>query len=226
MEVFLGALAVSAVASVSLWYLRPEQKMRRMLRRMTRVEIGKARDNKPVIVTGKLGFAGEPLVAPLTGRRCAAYTVVVEEQRGTTWTRIIEETRATDFFVRDETGKAHVLMNQSMDERAVVTLDRGFDHRSTPSRLTEFLARRGESTTGLFFERPLQAHEGVLEEGVLVVAAAVGRWEPDPEPDPVGTLYRESPRKLVLQSTPGLAVQASDSVEILRDVARGAAAAK
>src|SRR5687768_6040578 len=74
--------------------------------------IGHVRDRSIVRVTGRLGYLTEPMRAPLTGRTCALYEVIVEEHRGSgkhsRWVTIIHDAGGQPFLLRDSTGKAYV----------------------------------------------------------------------------------------------------------------------
>src|SRR5262249_46536418 len=144
----------------------------------------------------------QPLVAPLSGRPCACYEVVVEELHGggkhRRWRKVIHELVACDFVLRDQTGKAVVrgsgaqlLVHQDANFRS------GFFNDSMP-HLDAFLARHGRSSRGWIFNKRIRYNEGVLEANEPVVAYGYARWEPDPTPDPGAPAagYREGPTRL------------------------------
>src|SRR5690606_24705151 len=86
-----------------------------------------------------------PLVAPLSGRSCVCWRVVVEERRrsGKTsyWKPIIDEHDATDFFLRD--GEARALIRTAHVHPVLERDGRftsGFLHEPAPA-LERFLAQ-------------------------------------------------------------------------------------
>ncbi|HEX8953926.1 MAG TPA: hypothetical protein VF945_18845, partial [Polyangia bacterium] len=74
--------------------------------------------------------------------------------------------------------------------------------------LERFLAERGIATEGTFFRKSLRGQEGILEAGERVAVGGIARWVPDP--DAAGGSYRETPKRLVLESSESLGIFLSD----------------
>ncbi|MBL8718622.1 MAG: hypothetical protein JNL79_21755, partial [Myxococcales bacterium] len=115
----------------------------------------------------------------ISGRRCAYYRVVVEEQYESSgrrsWRDVLDEQDGVDFLVKDETGEALV---KTTRVEAVLEKDRskssGFLRDATPE-LEAFLKKHGRSSEGLVFNRTLRYREGVVEAGERVAVAALVR---------------------------------------------------
>lgn len=164
-----GALAAS---------LHPHWIPRSIVRRMREVEhveIGAFPHGALGRVAGELELVEGELTAPLTGRRCAAYEVVVEELRGAGSRRVVQEIKAVPFVVDDGTGRALVhpehadfaITADVDDEEAGVLVD------PTP-RQRDFLVRSGHASLAAHNSLTvLRFHEGVLAPGERV--AVVGR---------------------------------------------------
>jgi hypothetical protein len=198
----LGFLA-SFVGVVLAWdSLTLDGRRRRLLGRARRTQIADVRDGTVVKIVGQLSFIGEPLGAPLSGRRCAYYEATVDESSGRAPIQLIRERRGQDFILRDDSGKALV----RMDEASAVLVMRDAQFSSggdadPTAVMTAFLARHGQSSRGLLFAKSLNYREGVLEPGERIAVLGLARWEPDPDPDRGALGYRELPMRLVVQAS-------------------------
>lgn len=133
-------------------------------------------------VVGKVEFAGEPLIAPLSGRRCAHYYVLVEEKvssgKSSHWNTLIEEEVAGKFVIRDGRYCAHI---NSQNVKSYLVEDRqfasGFGNDATPE-LERYLNAHGQKSEGYFgWNKTIRYKEGVLEEGELIAAVGRGEWK-------------------------------------------------
>jgi hypothetical protein len=84
---------------------------------------------------------------------------------------------------------------------------------SSDPDLERFLAERGIATEGAFFRKNLRGREGILEAGERVAVGGIARWLPDP--DAAGGSYRETPKRLVLESSESLGIFLSDDKSAL-----------
>lgn len=182
----LVTLAVLAVFGVLAYWFGGDQVTRRALQRVPRKRIGDLRDGEEARVIGVVGVEA-PIRAPISGRRCAYYRVVVEEQYESSgrrsWRDVLDEQDGVDFLVKDETGEALV---KTTRVEAVLEKDRskssGFLRDATPE-LEAFLKKHGRSSEGLVFNRTLRYREGVVEAGERVaVAGLVRRKTPEARP--------------------------------------------
>lgn len=150
-------------------------------------------------VTGHvLGPFGQPvMLAPLTGRPCVYYEVVVQKSRrtkqGTRWSEILRETCAVPFAIHDGTGRAIIDPYQ----HAGVWLVRDAQqysagaHTTTPAQQA-LLDRHGAAPPGWLFDPTLRYLEAVISVGELVTVLGQGVREPDPDGPPAAD-YRGLP---------------------------------
>ncbi len=133
-------------------------------------------------VVGKVEYVGEPLIAPLSGRRCAYYYVLVEQQvstgKSSHWENVIEEEVGGKFVIRDGRHCAHI---NSRNIKSVLVEDRqyksGFGNDAT-SELERYLNAHGQKSEGTFgWNKNMRYKEGVLEEGELIAAMGKGEWK-------------------------------------------------
>jgi hypothetical protein len=212
-SVLLAALALPfSVLIFALWRLRSLKpaRTRRALRKRQRSDIRTALGG-PVKVAGSLLLGDKSLRAPLSGRTCALYDVVVFVH-GEVDKVLIQERRACDFLVDDGTGTALVRAGAvdqgspgSKLELAIVQDGRyesGIFNDATPE-LERFLSIYGEKSKGLLLNRKLSYREGVFVAGEHVVVYGQARREPDPDAAADGGSYRERPTRLVIEPLAG-----------------------
>ena len=201
---------------------------RRLKRRLQKLPISKTiaqtPENEDVRVSGVLAFVeGKPaLIAPLTKRPCAAWRVIVEEQRSngksSSWHTVVNESDSTDFALVDESGRAIV-------DGTALSLALDFDeahkqdmfNEGSP-KLKEFLATRGVKTHGLLLKKSLRAREGALEEGEVVTVGGVGVFMNDPSAQ---SGYRGTAKLLRISALSTGELIATDDRKVYRDQGQG-----
>jgi hypothetical protein len=211
----LLVIAIVAVVGImaGAWWFSPHQRVLRAIRGVPRVPIPEAVEGSIVRIVGRVRGGDAVLSAPISGRPCAHYDVLVEEyvRRGKRghWRTVVHEIQSCDFTLEGDQGAA--LVRTTVLEGAVLRDHRrssGFLNDASPS-LDALLARHGRSSTGLFgMNRSLRYREGVLEPGEEVAVVGLATWVSDPEPGrPVtgaigGGQYRESarPRRLEIRA--------------------------
>lgn len=116
-----------------------------------------------------------PIVAPLSGRACTYYKIVIEVRDGDGWKRVAYEARGQSFELDDGTGIALV---DPGDANVEVDYDRQYELRPDQRVVQPIaeLARRFKLPAELVMIR-----EGVLEVGEVV--AARGRLVIEVDPD-------------------------------------------
>lgn len=199
----LAVVGVTQLAAVvgSTWQQRRQKRaLARKVGGGARVEIAAVREGQSVRVVGEL-VGPLPLIAPLTHRRCACWTVEVEV-RGVLgyWTargrRVGSE--PTSFTIRDRGGQAVI---ETAGADVVIALGAGRQ-----------LVRAADDETTRWAERcglwRLPAGVVRLVEGALTAdhpIAVVGVGAREPDPDATGERgYRDAPpTRLHLSSTAG-----------------------
>jgi hypothetical protein len=211
--VVLAILVFGAIAFFG-WYAGETQSTLRRLRATPQLPIGQVPEGTEVRIRGRVEPLSPPGQAPLTGRACVFYEVIVEEKRGGKnkhWVRVIREIHGVPFAVVDDTGRAIVdasgaklALHHDVTTRSG-TLD------DADAREQALLARHNIAATGWVFNKTMRYSEAVIEPGETVVVAGQGIREPDP--DAVGQVagYREGlPTRLRLTSSATFPLYVSD----------------
>ncbi len=135
-------------------------------------------------ITGEVQPDVEGLTAPLTGRGCALYRVIVEERvdggSGLRWATVFEDLESRSFIVTDPSGRARVdptyakllLGHESRFESGTF--------KDAAPRLREYLAHHGEQSETFVFNRNLRYRETVLELGEVATVMGPGQVVDDP----------------------------------------------
>lgn len=203
----------SAIAFGAHFFSR-EATTKRALRRAHRTCVSQARDGQLVKLVGRVHFLGNPLVAPLTSRRCAYYAVWSVGDPGTPAATMPPcNESGQDFLLQDATGTALIHLTN-----ADVVVERDGQYQATmgmPPHLAQFLHTYARGSQGRV-QNPFDFREGVLEEGEQV--AVIGRctWQLDPRgsTDTSVINYRDPPKILVVQPPPNGKVLVSDDPTI------------
>lgn len=203
--VIVLAIAVVFVIGFLSWWFSADAQARRAMRAVPVRPIGEAIEGEKVRLIGPAEIEA-PLSAPLSGRPCAVWRVVVEERvrsgKNSYWRTLVDESEAVEFRILDGTGKAIV---KATHVQAVLDRDMeassGMFNDAGPA-LEEFLAERGHSSKGWVFNKTMRYREGVLEPGESVCVVGVGTWESDPEERAVADGYRTAsqPKRLIVDA--------------------------
>lgn len=178
----LGVFIVILVFVLLGLYFNKKAVIKRKLKKAVGKKISDIVSGEIAKVVGKVEFVGEPLIAPLSGRHCAYYFVLVEQQKSTGksthWDTIIEEEVGGKFVIRDGRYCAHI---DSRNVKSVLVEDRqyssGFGNDATPG-LEKYLNDHEQKSVGVFgWNKSIRYKEGVLEEGELIAAMGKGEWK-------------------------------------------------
>jgi hypothetical protein len=175
-------------------------KVKRVLRRLP---LGRGKAAGFVRVTGRVRPTGALFQAPLTGRPCVAYHLLVQ-QESEEWFTCLEERNARPFNVGDERGQVLVdagdsfILSLASDKLGATG---AFDSHPTHERgLFDLLDARGMVTSNWYGRwKAFWYCESVLQEGDTVSVGGLGAREVRPEGDRAG--LRESPELLVIRGT-------------------------
>jgi hypothetical protein len=154
----------------------------RRLKKSDAKKIANVTDDEVVKITGKVEYTGTPLTAPLSGRTCAYYHVLVEQRvssgKSSHWKTIIEEEVSGSFGIRDGDYCARIDSNKVkshiVDDRKYSS---GFMNDASEV-LEQYLSDHGhDSKNFLGMNKSIRYREGVLEEGELITVLGKARWE-------------------------------------------------
>jgi hypothetical protein len=163
----------------------PRARGRRALDRAPRTPVGEVRRGEMVKVVGQVGFAVEPLRAPMSGRPCVCWHVRVQEARqgaqGGSWTDVLDEVEGQEFLLDDGTGVAVVrgVAPEATMARSGPWIDNYVN--DFPPEVEDFLGSRGEQVRGALGKRVMRYEERILDEGAQVAVLGTARQGGAPE---------------------------------------------
>jgi hypothetical protein len=160
-----------------------------------------------VKVTGRVQKDHELLEAPLSGRPCVIYELIVTAPtpsagKGPIWKRLVDVQQGCPFFVVDESGAARI--DTSGPFSVALAHDRiGVTKGPYPGahRPLSLLLESGgiKAKTWLGRWSPIHYSEGALEPGVLVSVAGLGTRDVDQFGEVDN--FRSIPRRLTMRGT-------------------------
>jgi hypothetical protein len=184
-DLIIPALFIIGVATLIFLgiYFSSKHKILRELKKIRRKAIHSVRENEYVKIIGKAKHAGEPLIAPLSKRKCVYYNVQVEEKRGKHWRNIINDVQFQDFFVqagtesailnlrvqRDNTKRIHLVTDHSLNSGVFKNID---------PEIERYLQQNGNKSSGfLGMNKTLRYKESVIELDEEIAVMGIGKWK-------------------------------------------------
>jgi hypothetical protein len=157
-------------------------KIKRKLKKSELKKIANFKSGESAKIIGKVELVDDPLIAPLSKRRCSFYYVHVQQKvssgKSSRWKTIINEEVSSRFLIRDDTDCAFINDNNL---KCYIVQDRnyssGFMNDATED-LEEYLNRKDFKSEGfLGFNKTLRYKEGVLEDGEDIAVFGKGVWK-------------------------------------------------
>jgi hypothetical protein len=164
------------------FFFRNKAVVRRGLRRYPQSSIGSFPPGGLGSVKGKVVVHGQPLTAPLSGRACVYYRVIVEEHRSngksSHWLKIIEDVQPGTVLITDGSGYALINAQKSRSHIVADANYRSGTFNDATPELENFLQQHNRKSTGLLnFNKSLRYKEGILEENELIAVGGKGEWK-------------------------------------------------
>ena len=179
LTVVFGLIIITAIAYQI--FFNKKAVIKRKLKKAPHKRIYSFRNGEVAKFTGTIEIVDNPLIAPLSKRKCSYYHVIVEKQvssgKSSHWKTIIEETKSCKYVIRDSSAcaliKAYVL-------KSYVVLDKKFSSgafNDADANLESYLNKHGHESEGfLGFNKTLRYREGVLEQGEQIAVLGKGKW--------------------------------------------------
>lgn len=188
---FIGFIAVCAVVFFLSYYFSSAQVVLRKLRKLPKNRIGSLRTDAFSKIDGKALNINEPLIAPLSKRKCVFYKMKIEKRvksgKSSRWKTVVNEERIQDFFL--EKGSERIMVLPTTNPKnylAHLVTDKTSNSGSFKDPSPEFktlLNFYGIESEGVFgFNKQLRYTEGIIEIGELITVAGNVKWMDLEEP--------------------------------------------
>ena len=215
----ITVLIILAVATIAfcVYYFNGKQVILRKLAKTRHKSISSLKTNEFVKVHGKALHVQEPLIAPLSKRKCIFYTIEIEKRvstgKSSHWKTIIDDQKIQDFFI--EQNGNYVIVKPIKNPRNFIShlvidtkTSSGTFNDPTPE-FEALLKQYGiDSETYFGFNKSLRYKEGIIEVGEKITVAGVAKWKTLSEPIPeysyskIVELVSEGKEKLIITDHP------------------------
>lgn len=170
------------------FYYSSKHRILREFKKSRKKSIHSIRENEYAKVIGKAKPVKEPLVAPLSGRECVYYHVVVEVKGDKSWRKIINDEKVQDFFIESNSEIAKVEMtslHKSMKRYYLVKdykKNSGF-RNDAPKQLEAYLEMHNKTCTGFFgISKTIRYTEAVIELNETIGVKGIAKRQTLNEP--------------------------------------------
>ncbi len=181
--IIIGVIIVSGLLLIVFsTFFSKKNRILRELKKVRRKAIHNVRSNEYVKIVGKTKYAGTPLVAPLSKRKCVYYDIKVKEKRGKHWKNIIDDVQFQDFFIQAGTESAviHLSDKRANEKRIHLVADHTFSSgflNNADEKTEQFLKQYGKNSTGtLGFNRTIRYTERIIELDEEIAVMGIGKW--------------------------------------------------
>ena len=166
-----------------IYFFSEEKRIKRKLKNAPYKVMGEFKDGDVAKVIGRVISTEEPLIAPLSGRKCVQYHVIVERDRGgdeegAQYEIIIDDKVESKFLIKDGDYLATIT---DLNLKSYIEKDKEFSSgllKDASSNLEEYLKSHGNKSENFFgFNKKLRFSEGILALGEEVAVYGPANWK-------------------------------------------------
>lgn len=187
--IFVGLIIVGGIAFMFIiFYFSAKKMILRELKKSKAIPITRIQEGEYAKAIGVAKLVKDPLIAPISGRNCVFYQIIVEKKGAkNSWSTVINQTVIHDFFIETRGEMAIVKTDQPKKFRKIF-LEK--DHKANSGfwndanhRLEKYLKSHGSSSKGILgFSKTLRYYEGIIEPGERIAVKGIGNWKTIKEP--------------------------------------------
>ena len=215
----LPIIIILAIGTIvfCVYYFSSKQILLRQLSKIRLKAIASLKSNEFIKIYGKALHVQEPLVAPLSKRKCIFYTIKIEKRvssgKSSHWKTIVNEERIQDFFI-EQNGSYAIIKPITNPKNYIshLVIDKKTASGSFNDPTPEFEALLKifniDSTNFFGFNKQLRYKEGIIEVGEKVTVAGIVKWKTLNEPIPeysyskIVALESDAKQKLIITDNP------------------------
>lgn len=215
--IFFIVILVVIIIGFLIYFYNPKQKIIRILKKLPTKNIGSLKTGELSKITGKALRVTEPLIAPLSKRKCVFYSMTIEQEKSSGksshWDKIVHEEKIQHFFI-EKNGDV-VMVKPTKDPtnyKSFLVVDRETASGTFNDPDIEFQkVLKGydiKSTGFLGFNKQLRYTEGIIEIGEEITVAGIAKWKSLSEPiegysySKIATLESTDTQKLIITDLP------------------------
>lgn len=182
LSIFFLILGTGIIVVILSQVFSVKARIKRKLKKAELKKIANFKNGDIAKIVGCVEIIGDSLIAPLSGRACAVYSVHVKERvsagKSTRWITRIEDNIASKFVIKD--GEHYAFVNDK-NMNCYIVEDRNYasGFMNDPDKnLEQYLNKKGYKSKGAFgFNRTFRYREGVLEKGEEIAVFGKGEWK-------------------------------------------------
>jgi hypothetical protein len=179
--IFIIVAIVIAIIFISYFFSK-KARIKRKLKKAAFKKMAEFKDGETAKIVGEVEIIGEPLIAPLSGRKCSYYYIHIEERvksgKSWHWRTRVEEEVSGKFVIKE--GEKYAFINDN-NLNCYIVQDRNFSSgflNDASKNLEKYLNTKGYESEGILgLNRTLRYKEGVLENGEEIAVFGTGKWK-------------------------------------------------
>ncbi|PWH84118.1 hypothetical protein DIS18_06130 [Algibacter marinivivus] len=179
------AICVIALLAFLIYYYQPKTIILRRLKHLPSQRIGSLKTKTYSKVEGKALNIEEPLIAPLSKRKCVFYKMKIQKKvstgKSSHWKTIVQEEHVQDFFI-EQTGERIVVLPTESPKNYYDYLvtdkktSSGLFKELTPEFAELLKAYNIKTENILGFNKQLRYSEAIVEVGERITVAGYVNW--------------------------------------------------
>jgi len=181
--VIVIVILIAAGVVVYVSYFTNKAVVKRKLKNAKLKTANEFKSGQSAKIIGRVECTGNVLVAPLSGRECAYYYVLVEKKtssgKNSYWSTLIEDEAETEFLLKDGDTYVHI---EDKKMKSHIVQDRHYTSgfmEDAARELEAYLNKHGhDSENYLGFNKTIRYREAILEVGEAVAVFGQGTWQP------------------------------------------------
>jgi len=209
---------VAIIAFVSYFY-SSKQKVTRILSKLPAKQIGNLKINEFSRITGKALHVKEPLIAPLSNRKCVFYWIKIEQRKKSGknkhWKTLVNEEKSQEFFL-EQNGEVLIVRPSQHPKNYIshLVIDKKAASGTFNNPTTDFdsllKAYNIKSENFLGLNKSLRYSEGIIEVGERITVAGIATWKRLDKPmegysySKIAELESTAEQKLIITDLPNV----------------------
>lgn len=182
-SILVGIVGLIAVVGIILLtnYFSKKAIVIRALQKQPKTAISSLQENQLAKVIGKAKPISDVLYAPLSGRKCVLYRVIVEHKTGgnnSHWREIIKDESIHNFLLESYAGKAIVKMKDYKNYFVADAVYKSGRFNDPTMKLENYLQLHGKKSLDfLGFNKKLRYKEAIVEVGEKLAVMGTVKYE-------------------------------------------------
>lgn len=184
-NLIIPILMFSLVMTIGViaYYYSNKKVILREFKKSRKKQINRIQENEYAKIIGHAKHVKEPLIAPLSGRQCVYYHIVVEVKGDKSWRKIIDEQEHQEFFIESDSEMAIVKMTELQKTMRRIYLIKDYKKKSgfrndAPEKLEAYLKQHNKkSISFLGLNKNMRYSEGVIELNEPIAVKGLAKWK-------------------------------------------------